>query len=124
MARLKKTAKTAFRGPSTRAPLLHSALNLAGPAIDVGSLREGFGVSQEEFARVTRYSTRSIAGWESGGALSDAARQKLMEAERLRQALAAILPGRSVGQWLRAPNRAFEGQTPLQVIERGESDRI
>lgn len=29
-----------------------------------------------------------------------------------------------VVQWLETPNEAFEGSTPLQVIERGESDRI
>lgn len=29
-----------------------------------------------------------------------------------------------VVSWLETPNEAFEGSTPLQVIERGESDRI
>jgi hypothetical protein len=29
-----------------------------------------------------------------------------------------------VGEWLKTPNEAFDGSTPLQVIERGESDRI
>ena len=26
--------------------------------------------------------------------------------------------------WLKDPNPAFDGSTPLQVIERGETDRI
>jgi integrase/recombinase XerD len=29
-----------------------------------------------------------------------------------------------IGPWLDTPNPAFEGSTPLQVIERGESDRL
>ncbi len=29
-----------------------------------------------------------------------------------------------IGEWLKRPNPAFEGSTPLQVIERGETDRI
>ena len=28
------------------------------------------------------------------------------------------------GPWLKDPNPAFDGSTPLQVIERGETDRI
>jgi len=92
--------------------------------ISVGVIRQKFGVSQEELARVTGYSTRSIAGWESGQKLSDSARQKLTETERLRTALSQIMPGEHLGEWLRNPNPAFEGQAPLQVIERGESDRL
>jgi hypothetical protein len=44
--------------------------------------------------------------------------------ERLRSALAQIMPAEAVGQWLRDPNPAFENQPPLQVIERGETDRL
>jgi hypothetical protein len=29
-----------------------------------------------------------------------------------------------VGRWLKSPNQAFGGSTPLQVVERGEIDRI
>jgi hypothetical protein len=44
--------------------------------------------------------------------------------ERLRAASAEILPSTQLGGWLRTPNPAFEGQSPIQVIERGEADRI
>src|SRR5690348_1524402 len=82
--------------------------------INVGVIRRKFGVSQEELGRVTGYSTRSIAGWESGQKLSESARQKLTETERLRAALTEIMPAGSLGEWLRNPNPAFENQTPLQ----------
>ena len=29
-----------------------------------------------------------------------------------------------VGEWIKTSNEAFDGSTPLQVIERGEVDRI
>lgn len=29
-----------------------------------------------------------------------------------------------VGDWLKTPNDAFEGSMSIQVIERGETDRI
>ncbi len=35
-----------------------------------------------------------------------------------------IAGGESIGAWLKTPNPAFEGSSPLQVIERGESGRI
>ena len=92
--------------------------------ISVRGIRQKFGVSQEEMARVTGYSTRSVAGWESGQLVSDSARQKLIETDRLRSALSQIIPEGQLGEWLRTPNAAFEGQTPIQIIERGESDRI
>jgi len=30
----------------------------------------------------------------------------------------------AIGPWLKEPNPAFDGSTPVQVIERGETDRI
>ena len=92
--------------------------------INVADLRRDLGLSQEELARVTGYSTRSIAGWESGQQLSASAKQKLTETKRLTQALAQLMPPNHLGGWLRTPNPAFEGQSPIQIIERGESDRL
>lgn len=94
------------------------------PNINVSVLRSQLGLSQAELARVTGYSLRAIAGWESGKPLSASARQKMIEAHRLREALAQIIPTDQVGTWMRTPNPAFEGQSPIQVIERGESDRL
>jgi hypothetical protein len=44
--------------------------------------------------------------------------------DRLLDALARVMQPQQVGQWLKSPNPAFDGSTPLQVVERGESDRI
>lgn len=95
-----------------------------GKSIKVLGVRTSLGLSQEELARVTGYSVRAVAGWEAGKKLSGAARHKVLETDRLRAALAEIMPADKVGHWLRATNPAFEGQSPIQVIERGESDRI
>jgi DNA-binding transcriptional regulator YiaG len=100
------------------------AASSLGRTIQVRGVRNRLGVSQEELARITGYSVRAIAGWESGKKLSGPARQKVAETERLRAALAEIVPPAELGEWMRTPNSAFEGQTPIQVIERGEADRI
>ena len=94
------------------------------PNVKVSVLRSQLGLSQAELARVTGYSLRAIAGWESGKPLSASARQKMTEAHRLCQVLAQIIPPDQFGVWMRTPNPAFEGQTPIQVMERGESDRL
>lgn len=95
-----------------------------GKVIKVNDVRKLLGVSQDELSRITGYSIRAIAGWEAGKKLSEAARQKVVETERLRTALAEIIPHAELGDWMRTPNPAFEGQSPIQVIERGEADRI
>lgn len=95
-----------------------------GTRLRVATVRNTLGLSQVEFSRVTGYSLRSIAGWEGGKPLSDSARQKLVETDRLRAALGELLLPQELGEWMRTSNPAFEGQTPIQVMERGESDRL
>jgi DNA-binding transcriptional regulator YiaG len=95
-----------------------------GKSISIADVRRRFGFSQDELSRITGYSVRAIAGWEAGKKLSEAARQKVVETERLRAALAEFVPAMELGEWMRTPNPAFESQTPIQVIERGEADRI
>lgn len=46
------------------------------------------------------------------------------EMDRLFDGLARVMEPTQVGCWLKAPNPAFDGSTPLQVVERGEPDRI
>jgi DNA-binding transcriptional regulator YiaG len=122
--------RTGIRGVQTTVQKMRAAaydgkkISLTNPKIKVTVLRGQLGLSQSELARVTGYSLRAIAGWEAGKPLSASARQRMIEAHRLREALAQIMPPDRVGVWMRTPNPAFEGQTPIQVMERGESDRV
>jgi hypothetical protein len=49
---------------------------------------------------------------------------KKRERRRLLDALADIIDAKVIGQWLQRPNRQFDGSTPLQVMERAETDRL
>ena len=49
---------------------------------------------------------------------------KLMEIDRLIEALAHVVREDFIGPWLIRPNDAFGGLKPLEVIERGEVDRL
>lgn len=113
-----------FASPARRPTKAAKPMLPKGKAISIADVRNRLGFSQGELSRITGYSVRAIAGWEAGKKLSEAARQKVVETERLRAALAELVPADELGDWMRASNPAFEGQTPIQVIERGEADRI
>jgi len=49
---------------------------------------------------------------------------KNRESRRLFNALADIIDAKVLGQWMQRPNQQFDGSTPLQVMERGETDRL
>lgn len=87
-------------------------------------VRASAGVSIRLLARLTGFSERAIAGWESGAPLSEPARRRLLEFERFRQRLAEVVQPESIPEWLDTPNDAFEGLKPVEVIERGEIDRL
>src|SRR5262245_44375895 len=93
-----------------------------GPS--VAELRQSLGLTRKLFSRLTGYSERAIAEWESGKEQSDSSRQRLMEIHRLREALTLVVPTEQVGSWLLEPNKALDGFKPLEIIERGEIDRI
>jgi transcriptional regulator with XRE-family HTH domain len=103
---------------------LGTAFRAVSHAPTVASLRQSLGLTRKMFSRLTGYSERAIAEWESGKEQSDSSRQRLTEIHRLRQALVDVIPPEQVGTWLLAPNDALDGFKPLEVIERGEIDRI
>lgn len=90
----------------------------------VAELRKSLGISRKLFARLTGYSERAVAQWESGTKLSGASLQKMNEIRRLHQALSTVIRPDFVPQWLQTPNDAFSGLKPIEVVERGEVDRI
>lgn len=77
-----------------------------------------------DLTRLTGYSLRAVDKWAAGGRPGSAARKQMKELGRLFDALADLMEPGYIGEWLKAPNPAFDGSTPLQVIERGETDRI
>ena len=49
---------------------------------------------------------------------------KLCPHEQLFTALEEVVESSAINAWLTTPNEAFDGLKPLDVIERGEIDRI
>lgn len=83
-----------------------------------------YGLKQQTLSRLSGFSLRAIAHWLAGKAPSEIARIRLTELERLLKALAEVIEPAAMESWLQQPNPAFQGSTPLQVVERGEMDRL
>ncbi len=48
----------------------------------------------------------------------------IRETERFQARLAEVVQAEAIPEWLDTPNEAFGGLKPLEVIERGEIDRL
>lgn len=48
----------------------------------------------------------------------------MIELQRLQDKLAGVMDKKYIAEWLQTPNSAFDNLKPLEVIERGEDDRI
>lgn len=82
-------------------------------------------MSREKFRRLSGFSVRSQASWESGHkAPGEQARLRLAELGRLHRALAHVLRADAIARWIDTPNPAFEGLKPVEVVERGQIDRL
>jgi transcriptional regulator with XRE-family HTH domain len=87
-------------------------------------VRLDYGLTRKQFARMTGFSERALSGWERGGPMSEPAVRKMREVDRLRKALAAVMRPQYIAEWLQDPNDEFQGERPIEVIERGGTDRI
>ncbi|MGL6074488.1 MAG: antitoxin Xre/MbcA/ParS toxin-binding domain-containing protein [Fimbriiglobus sp.] len=88
-------------------------------------LRHEMGLTRADFARTVGLSERSVAAWEGGVELKPSSLRTIIEIGRLYAKLSqSFASPEQLASWLKTPNKAFAGSQPLQVIERGEIDRI
>ena len=95
-----------------------------GAVETAAALRSRLRLTQPEFARLVPVSVRLLASLEKGAAPSDVVARRLVELRRLVDALAEVIRVDALGSWLKTPNSAFAGLKPIEVVERGESDRL
>jgi DNA-binding XRE family transcriptional regulator len=87
-------------------------------------LRARLDMNRETFARLVPMSTRNLANIEGGKQPSPTILRQLKELRRVIDALGEVIQNDAIGPWLGQPNEAFAGLKPIEVIERGEVDRI
>src|SRR5215831_14592582 len=70
--------------------------------------RTEFKMPQPMVVRLTGFSPRSVAKWSEGVPPSPKQEKALVEMDRLLDGLSHMMKPSDVGQWLRAPNQAFD----------------
>jgi DNA-binding transcriptional regulator YiaG len=90
----------------------------------VAEVRRKLGLSRKVFSRLTGFSERAIAHWEAGAKPDEPGLRRIRETERFQGRLAEVVQPDAIPEWLDTPNDAFDGLKPLEVIERGEIDRL
>ncbi len=110
------------------APEMAEILSKNDPVVSgelLSGLRREIGLNRADFARLVGLSERSVASWEGGVDLKESSLRTIVEIGRLYAKLhQGFASPEQLAAWLKTPNQAFGGSQPLQVIERGEIDRI
>ncbi len=111
--------------PTHRGTLPLSNRTRSNPRNDFRATRELLGLTQQDMSSLTGISIRKISGIERGEHKPDRDdSRRINEIQRLQTELTHILEADVIGDWLQEPNEYFLGLTPIQVIQRGESDRV
>jgi hypothetical protein len=87
-------------------------------------LRDRLRMPRVVFGRVVNVSERTIAKVESAAQQVEKLRRPYNDVFRLYEALAEVVEQESSGAWFVTPNEVFGGLKPIEVIERGEIDRL
>lgn len=126
MATKAQATSSAKKAPAKKIATSRQKYVVSGTSKEVPlrALRERFGVNRKSFARMLGFSERALADWESGKPPSEAGLQRIREMTRLQKALAGVMRAEFIGTWLNAPNPGFRSLKPIEVIERGEIDRL
>jgi hypothetical protein len=128
---MKKTLESLMTRPgrtttavAVRSNTLQNVFRSNSGAFSIKEFTKRYQISHEALTRMTGFSLRAISNWSQGSKPSSSTVRRLTEVKRLFTALENLVSPEAIGPWLKDPNPAFDGSTPLQVIERGESDRI
>lgn len=119
----KKVRRGARRFARRRESVLHPAFR-GNKSINVRQIADRFAIPQDTLSRMSGFSLRAVAEWASGKTPSAPAKKVFSEMDRLLDGLSRLMKPKEVGRWLKEPNPAFDDSTPVQVIERGQTDRI
>lgn len=87
-------------------------------------LRDRLKMPRPVFSRVVNVSERTIAKVESETDTAEKLKRPYNEVYRLIDALNDVVDVSMLGTWFQEPNEEFDRLKPIEVIERGEIDRL
>lgn len=119
-----RTGSRTARQAHQNIPGLHG-LGLVGSGRESRlELRDRLQMPRVVFGRVVNVSERTIAKVEAGTEQAEKLRRPYNEIYRLFTALSEVIDPVTLGQWFLTPLPALDGLKPLEVVERGEADRL
>lgn len=89
-------------------------------------LRRAFRLSRERLARLIGVSAKTVERWEARPTqpARDETRARLAQLREIAELDTSVYGEDGVAAFLGAPLAEFEGLTALQLIERGQADRV
>ncbi len=124
-ATMKKTGRKAKQARGTASRKHHHPMAARTRAKGGrGTFREEYKLTRKTLSKMTGLAERTLASWEEGKTINDAGRRALTLTQRLLGQLAEVMKKDFIPEWLEKPNDAFAGLKPLEVLDRGEVDRL
>jgi len=90
----------------------------------VGKVRSALGWSRNQLAYVMDASDPAIVNWEAGDPISPVCAAKLREIQSVYNELKQLMKPEEIGSWLLIEMEEFEGRTPADLINKGETGRL
>ncbi len=87
-------------------------------------LRDRLAMARPLFSRIVNVSERTIAKVESTAGDAEKLERPYNEVYRLVEELSDVVDRESLSHWFQTPNEMFDGLKPVEIIERGEIDRL
>ena len=87
-------------------------------------LRYVLKLTRETFGRLVDVSVRTIADVESKQKKVPKLRRNYIEIKRLCDAIEEVVQKEYLGEWFDTPNPVFGKLKPIEIVERGEIDRL
>jgi DNA-binding XRE family transcriptional regulator len=87
-------------------------------------LRDRLNLNREAFGRLVNVSVRTIATVETTARPAVKLERTYNEMYQLAQALGEVVDPAALGNWFLTPNAALGGLKPLEIVERGDTDRL
>ncbi len=89
-------------------------------------IRVAFRLSRERLARLIGVSAKTIERWEARPTrpARDETRERMAQLREIAELGATVYSRERLADFLTAPLAEFDGRTALQLIERGEADRV
>jgi predicted transcriptional regulator len=99
-------------------------LRRAVAANDIVRALAGVGFTQKQIASATGATDRSVRNWAATGAIRPTYDERIRELSEISLLLSETMTARGVTQWLSARNRQLGGEKPVDLIARGDGDRV